>query len=244
MTFLEQLQQSAGLLSNDIASVGTYNRFQPSDFLNGIPQNKFVGNQFLMPSGGQFSSMNEGLLNYSPGSLTYTPQPFQSNYFQNVPMTTSGTGATQTSQERGGGENRPSPEDIARQQQRSGLINEFKKNPYLSSMLDPTISPTVFGLLSGFLDDSYGALADDVLASTSFVDDIADSAYTGSSGTGNGGKPSTPGGFKSPSFSDVETGKFSGPKGDGPKGDGPGKGGPTGPGGTTSGPPGKEGPGR
>ena len=45
MTFLDQLQQSAGLLSNDIASVSTYIP-QSSDFIGGVPQNRFVGNQF------------------------------------------------------------------------------------------------------------------------------------------------------------------------------------------------------
>ena len=124
------------------------------------------------------------------------------------------------SQNRGGGENRPSPEQRALQKQRSALINEFKQNPYLSQQLDPTITPNIFGLISGFLDDSYGKLADDVLDSTSFVDDIATSTYTGALGTGGGGKPTTPGGFVSPSFSDVETGKFTGGKQE-PSGKGP-----------------------
>ena len=48
MTFLEQLQESAGLLSNDVASVGNYMP-QASDFVSGVPQNRFVGNQFQMP---------------------------------------------------------------------------------------------------------------------------------------------------------------------------------------------------
>ena len=126
------------------------------------------------------------------------------------------------SAQRGGGENRPTPEQLARQKQRSALINEFKQNPYLSQQLDPTFTTSLFnplGFLTGFFDDSYGKLADDVLDSTSFVDDIAASTYTGALGTGGGGKPTTPAGFTSPSFSDVETGKFKQePSGKGPFG--------------------------
>ena len=74
MTFLEQLQESAGLLSNDVASVGNYMP-QASDFVSGVPQNRFVGNQFQMP---------ELNMNYS-GASTYTPGAFQANY---TPMAT------------------------------------------------------------------------------------------------------------------------------------------------------------
>ena len=74
MTFLEQLQESAGLLSNDVASVGNYIP-QASDFVSGVPQNRFVGNQFQMP---------ELNMNYS-GASTYTPGAFQANY---TPMAT------------------------------------------------------------------------------------------------------------------------------------------------------------
>ena len=74
MTFLDQLQESAGLLSTDVASVGTYNRAEASDFINGVPQNRFVGNQFQMPS-----------LSLGSGASTYTPGAFQANY---TPMAT------------------------------------------------------------------------------------------------------------------------------------------------------------
>ena len=73
MTFLEQLQESAGLLSNDVASVGNYVP-QASDFVSGVPQNRFVGNQFQMPS-----------LSLGSGASTYTPGAFQANY---TPMAT------------------------------------------------------------------------------------------------------------------------------------------------------------
>ena len=141
-----------------------------------------------------------------------------------IPIEDSSMGGGQAlsalSQNRGGGENRPTPEQLALQKQRSALINEFKQNPYLSQQLDPTFTTSLFnplGFLTGFFDDSYGKLADDVLASTPFG---VNTSYTGALGTGGGGKPKTSAGFVSPSFSDVETGKFTGGKQE-PSGKGP-----------------------
>ena len=83
MTFLEQLQQSAGLLSNNIASSSTYNP-TTSDFRDGVAQNRFVGNQFQMPS----TSMTVPAINTgtSPnfGSFTYTPLPFNALNLQGL----------------------------------------------------------------------------------------------------------------------------------------------------------------
>ena len=83
MTFLEQLQQSAGLLSNNIASSTTYNP-TTSDFRDGVAQNRFVGNQFQMPT----TSMTVPAVNIgtSPnfGSSTYTPLPFNALNLQLV----------------------------------------------------------------------------------------------------------------------------------------------------------------
>jgi hypothetical protein len=113
------------------------------------------------------------------------------------------------SAQRGGGENRPTPEQLARQKQRSALINEFKENPYLNPRLTPTFTTSLFnplGFLTGFFDDSYGKLADDVLASTPFG---VNTTYTGSSGIdrdpGDFGTPTT-----GPSGVDADTGKFTG----------------------------------
>ena len=66
-SFLDQLQQSAGLLNGQIRNV--------------VPQNKFVGNEFQMPYNfdGGFGST------YNPGNFNYTPQPF--NQYGNVPVT-------------------------------------------------------------------------------------------------------------------------------------------------------------
>ena len=69
-SFLDQLQQSAGLLNEQVRNV--------------VPQNQFVGNQFQMPYnfGGGFNTP------YNPG--TYTPggyTPGQFNQYGNVPVT-------------------------------------------------------------------------------------------------------------------------------------------------------------
>ena len=55
MTFLEQLQQSAGLLGQQIQNVEPFGVYTPteSDYIQGVAQNRFVGNQFQMPNLGQ-----------------------------------------------------------------------------------------------------------------------------------------------------------------------------------------------
>ncbi len=73
-SFLEQLQQSAGLLQNQVTAL------QPP-VVNNVPQNRFVGNQFQMPFGmgqptpfgGNYGSGGFNLP-YNPGS--YTPGAF------------------------------------------------------------------------------------------------------------------------------------------------------------------------
>ena len=71
-SFLEQLQQSAGLLQNQVTAL------QPP-VVNNVPQNRFVGNQFQMPFGmGQPTPLGgnygSGGFGYNPG--TYTPGAF------------------------------------------------------------------------------------------------------------------------------------------------------------------------
>ena len=97
--FLKQLQESTGLLNNRIKDTdttqvqglfGNYNPRSASDYVNGVPQNRFVGNQFQLPYqpgeftnfGGEFGS---GGFNtpYNPG--TYNPGQF--NQYGNVPVT-------------------------------------------------------------------------------------------------------------------------------------------------------------
>ena len=82
-SFLEQLQQSAGLLQNQVTAL------QPS-VINNVPQNRFVGNQFQMPFGmgqptpfgGNYGSGGFNLP-YNPGS--YTPGQF--NQYGNIGTT-------------------------------------------------------------------------------------------------------------------------------------------------------------
>ena len=74
-SFLEQLQQSAGLLQNQVTAL------QPP-VVNNVPQNRFVGNQFQMPFGmgqptplgGNYGSGGYGGGSYTPGG--YTPGQF------------------------------------------------------------------------------------------------------------------------------------------------------------------------
>ena len=121
MTFLEQLQESAGLLNNKIKDTdttqikslfGNYNPNLASDYVatpfgQPIAQNRFLGNQFQMPNlSGQ---------TYTPGAMapragfnfgnmgTFTPGAF--NQYGNIPVTGNipSNVSTTTRQEREGG---------------------------------------------------------------------------------------------------------------------------------------------
>ena len=108
MTFLEQLQQSAGLLSENIANsspFGNYTPMQASDFVNTpfgqpIAQNRFVNNQFQMPdlSGSTYTPGNFSLApgaGFNFGNMgTYTPGAF--NQFFQAPMTSPAMARTTT----------------------------------------------------------------------------------------------------------------------------------------------------
>ena len=220
MTFLEQLQQSAGLLSNDIASVGFYTP-QQTDFIDGVARNQFMGNQFLMPGlslapGQQIpvfgGTMGSGLLNYSPGSFTYTPQPFQSNYFQNVPMTSPAIART-TTRTGGQGEGRDRAAQMAADR---ALRDEIAQYGFqIPGYEEPTL-PGLLGIVESVIDnlDREARIADiarDVKASKDFgVNRFGlGTSYKGSGGTdtSGGATPDT-----GPSGVDADTGKFSGGK--------------------------------
>jgi len=108
MTFLEQLQQSAGLLSDNIANsspFGNYTPMQASDFVNTpfgqpIAQNRFVNNEFQMPdlSGSTYTPGNFSLApgaGFNFGNLgTYNPGAF--NQFYQAPMTSPAMARTTT----------------------------------------------------------------------------------------------------------------------------------------------------
>ena len=122
MTFLEQLQESAGLLNNQISNTdttqiknlfGNYNPNLASDYVatpfgQPIAQNRFLGNQFQMPNlSGQ---------TYTPGAmapgtgfnLPYNPAPYNPGFFNeygNVAQTgniPSNVSTTTTMNDRGG----------------------------------------------------------------------------------------------------------------------------------------------
>ena len=92
MTFLEQLQQSAGLLGQQIQNVEPFGVYTPteSDYIQGVAQNRFVGNQFQMPNlgqsvhgGTQYTGMGTGMgtgVGTGMGTGTYTPGVFGSHY--------------------------------------------------------------------------------------------------------------------------------------------------------------------
>ena len=223
MTFLEQLQQSAGLLSNDIASVGFYTP-QQTDFIGGVAQNRFVGNQFQTPGlslapGQQIpvfgGTMGSGLLNYSPGSFTYTPQPFQSNYFQNVPITSPAI-ATTTTRTGGQGEGRDRAAQMAADR---ALRDEIAQYGFqIPGYEEPTL-PGLLGILESVIDniDRDARIADierDIKASKDFGVNMfgLDSSYKGSSGIDRDpadfGRPTT-----GPSARDTDLGKSTGGKG-------------------------------
>ena len=91
--FLKQLQESAGLLNNKIKDTdttqirnlfGNYNPTSASDYMGGIAQNRFVGNQFQMPFNmGQQTPFGG---NYGSGGFgSYTPGRF--NQYGNIGTT-------------------------------------------------------------------------------------------------------------------------------------------------------------
>ena len=156
MTFLEQLQQSAGLLSENIANsspFGNYTPMQASDFINTpfgqpIAQNRFEGNRFLMPdlSGSTYTPGNFSLApgaGFNFGNMgTYNPGAF--NQFYQAPMTSPAMARTTTSQMRGGGDNRDRFNEM---QARNALRNEIAQ--YGFNIPDEEISklPGLLGLV-------------------------------------------------------------------------------------------------
>ena len=166
MTFLEQLQESAGLLNNKIKDTdttqikslfGNYNPNLASDYVatpfgQPIAQNRFLGNQFQMPNlSGQ---------TYTPGAMapragfnfgnmgTFTPGAF--NQYGNIPVTGNipSNVSTTTTSDRGG--NGPNQDPFSGRYESFGdqtfSIDE-NGNPTLVDGT-PLTSP-LLGLLSG-----------------------------------------------------------------------------------------------
>ena len=234
MTFLEQLQESTGLLSDNIANsspFGNYTPMQASDFVNTpfgqpIAQNRFEGNQFLMPDltgasynptgfnpiqGGQFNFGNLG---------TYNPGAFN-QFYGNQGITSPGfISGGQKPENRGDG-----IENLGRfreMQARNALRNEIAENFDKFNMLPGYEESKLPGLL-GFFDETLSNL-DREIAMDRIMRDIDASkdfgvnkfglgtSYKGSSGIDRDpadfGRPTT-----GPAARDADLGKSTGGKG-------------------------------
>jgi len=117
-SFLEQLQQSTGLLGQQIRNTQPFATYTPTatDFVRGVPQNRFVGNQFQMPTLGLQSG--EGIPVFGG---TYTPLPFGSAYdiSQSNDLTPIETLLNAVSDERGG------PGGLDAQRKAFGMLDDL-----------------------------------------------------------------------------------------------------------------------
>ena len=78
MSFLDQLQQSTGLLTEQVKNTQPFGSYTPtaSDYVMGVPQNRFVGNQFQMPTLGLQPGQNIPVFGGTYSPSPYTPAPF------------------------------------------------------------------------------------------------------------------------------------------------------------------------
>lgn len=117
-SFLEQLQQSTGLLGQQIRNTQPFATYTPTatDFVRGVAQNRFVGNQFQMPTLGLQSG--EGIPVFGG---TYTPLPFGSAYdiSQSNDLTPIETLLNAVSDERGG------PGGLDAQRKAFGMLDDL-----------------------------------------------------------------------------------------------------------------------
>lgn len=222
-SFLDQLQESAGLLSNQVANVGNYTPRFASDYITTpfgepIAKNQYVGNDFLMPNltgasynprgfnpiqGGQFNFGNMG---------TYNPGAF-GQFYGNQGITSPGfISGGQKPENRGDG-----IENLGRfreMQARNNLRNEIAENFDKFGMLPGYEESKLPGLL-GFFDETLSNF-DRQIAIDKVVRDIAastpfgvDTDYKGSSGIDR--DPADPANFGTPttgpSARDADLGK-------------------------------------
>ena len=228
MTFLEQLQQSAGLLSDNIANsspFGNYTPMEASDFINTpfgqpIAQNRFEGNRFLMPdlSGSTYTPGNFSLApgaGFNFGNFgTYNPGAF--NQFYQAPMTSPAIARTTTRTGGGEGEGRDRAAQMAADR---ALRDEIARYGFQIPGYEKPTLPGLLGIFESVIDnfDREARIADiarDVKASKDFgVNRFGlGTSYKGSGGTDtSGGATPTSG----PSGVDADTGKFSGGKQEG-----------------------------
>ena len=235
MTFLEQLQQSAGLLSDNIANsspFGNYTPMQASDFINTpfgqpIAQNRFEGNQFLMPdlSGSTYTPGNFSLApgaGFNFGNIgTYNPGAF--NQFYQAPMTSPAMART-TTRTGGQGDGRENLDRFRDMQARNALRNEIAKFGFNIPEEEISTLPGLLGLVDTFVsnldrEQRIDDIMRDIDASKPFGVNMfgLGTSYKGSSAIDRspedrqtfGPAETKPQG---PSFSDSATGKFTGGK--------------------------------
>ena len=257
------ISQNNGLLGTQmIPGTGNYFETIPEDEMNFIdtPSGKVAQNRFRVDPntgqiifgtpGGQLSD-NTGVYDSSIdyGDPGYAKRFGGTNFDGSMDPTGTTIGIPVV---RGGDGNNPfrnmTQEERDRREAKSGLINDFMDNKYLSQRKKQTKLPGWLGLLDTFFDTSLGDMADDVLDSQPFgVNKLGiASTYKGSSNVDRDpadfGTPTTGvsasdadlgkgdgsgyGSSAAPStgVSGVDAGKFSGSKGEG----GGGFGGPSG----------------
>lgn len=79
MSFLDQLQQSTGLLTNQVKNTQPFSTYSPtaSDYVMGIAQNQFTGNQFQMPNLALQPGQNIPVFGGTYSSSPYVPSSFK-----------------------------------------------------------------------------------------------------------------------------------------------------------------------
>ena len=257
------ISQNNGLLGTQmIPGTGNYFETIPEDEMNFIdtPSGRVAQNRFRIDPntgqiifgtpGGQLSD-NTGVYDSSIdyGDPGYAKKYGGTNFDGSMDPTTT-TDGIPVVRGGGGGGNNPyrnmTQEEKDRQNVKSGLINDFMDNKYLSQRKKTSKLPGWLGLLDNFLDTSLGDIADDVIDSQPFgVNKLGiASTYTGSSdidrdptdygtpttgvsgsdadlGKGDGsGYGSSAAPSTGVSGVDADTGKFSGGKQTGSKGEG------------------------
>tara|TARA_R100001510_G_C7643866_1_gene201376 strand:+ start:838 stop:1806 length:969 start_codon:yes stop_codon:yes gene_type:complete len=264
------ISQNNGLLGTQmIPGTGNYFETIPENEMNFIdsPSGRVAQNRFRIdPNTGQIifgtpgGQLSENTGVYDPsidyGDPGYAKKYGGTNFDGSMDPIETGTG--QIAENRGGGGgngNNPyrnmTQEQKDRQKLKSGLIDSFLDNKYLSARKKTSKLPGWLGLLDNFFDTSLGDIADDVIDSQPFgVNKLGiASSYTGSSdidrdptdygtpttgvsasdadlGKGDGsGYGSSAAPDTGVSGVDADTGKFSGGKQKGSKSPGEGGGG-------------------
>jgi len=169
MTFLEQLQESAGLLNNQIKNTNVFGNYNPnlaSDYVTTpfgqpIAQNRFLGNEFQMPNlsgqtytpgamapGTGFNFGNIGT--FTPG--TYSPGAFNETYgnMATLPSTVS----TTTMQDRGG--NGPNQQDNQKYSYETFNGKSYRVNNFTGEVEEADLPFGTASLIGGLINQIPG----------------------------------------------------------------------------------------